>query len=50
MSNTMLFGIAIGVSSLLIIGVALTIAEFRHGEPRQQQKRAEQRDARSGEP
>lgn len=41
MSESLFFGIAVFVFAVLVLGLALTIAEFRHGEPRQQQKRAE---------
>lgn len=36
----MFFGIAVFVFALLVLGLALTIIEFRHGEPRQQQREA----------
>jgi hypothetical protein len=38
--------LAIGVFVLLIIGLSLTVLEFRYGEPKQQQENAE-RDADS---
>lgn len=47
MSESLFFGIAVFVFAVLLLGLALTIAEFRHGEPREQQKRAE-RSRRAG--
>lgn len=41
MSESMFFAIAIFVFVLLVIGLVLTVIEFRTGSPRRQQKRAE---------
>lgn len=43
MSESMFFAIAVFVFVLLVIGLALTVIEFRTGSPRRQQKRAERR-------
>ena len=43
MNEWMFFAIAVFVFSVLIIGLILTILEFRHGAPRRQQRRAERR-------
>lgn len=40
MNDNMLLGVATVVFSLVLIGVVLTILEFRRGEPREQQKEA----------
>lgn len=37
MSDNMLLFVGIAAFSLMLIGVVLTILEFRYGEPRQQQ-------------
>jgi hypothetical protein len=44
----MFFGIAVFVFALLMLGLVLTFMEFRHGEPRRQQKRAERRQRERG--
>ena len=52
MNESMFFGIAVFVFTLLVIGLALTYVEFRHGEPRQQQKEAKRKrnaDRQSGD-
>ncbi|MGK7295847.1 MAG: hypothetical protein ACNS61_08480 [Candidatus Wenzhouxiangella sp. M2_3B_020] len=49
MSETMFFGIAVFVFTLLVIGLALTYVEFRHGEPRRQHKRRKRREQRREE-
>lgn len=41
MSESMFFAIAVFVFVLLVIGLVLTMIEFRTGAPRKQQKRAE---------
>ena len=43
MSESMFFGIAVFVFFMLLIGLALTVVEFRAGSPYRQQKRAERR-------
>lgn len=43
MSESMFFAIAVFVFVLLVIGLVLTVIEFRTGSPRRQQKRAERR-------
>lgn len=48
MSESVFFGIAVFVFAVLVIGLVLTIAEFRHGEPREQAERAKRR-RRGGE-
>lgn len=42
MSDAMIFFIAIFVFTLLIIGLVLTVLEFRFGEPAQQDEEARQ--------
>jgi hypothetical protein len=52
MTESMFFGIAVFVFALLVLGLVLTIIEFRHGEPRQQQKEAKRKrnaDRQSGD-
>ena len=49
MSESMFFGIAIFVFTLLVIGLGLTVVEFRHGEPRRQHKRRKRREQRGEE-
>jgi len=46
MSESTFFFIAIFVFVLLVVGLVLTVIEFRSGAPRRQQKRAERRRAR----
>jgi len=48
MNEWTFLAIGVFVFSVLLIGLVLTILEFRHGEPRRQQKRAERRQLRSG--
>lgn len=43
MSESMFFAIAVFVFVLLVIGLVLTVIEFRTGSPHRQQKRAEAR-------
>ena len=45
MSDALIFYIAIFVFSLMLIGLVLTILEFRFGEPREQ---AEENEAEAG--
>lgn len=44
MSITMLFYVAIFVFVMMIVGLGLTVREFRHGEPRRQAERAESKE------
>ena len=46
MSNTMLLYVGVFVFGLMLVGLILTIIEFRHGEPHQQdeQVKAEKPD------
>lgn len=43
MSESMFFGIAVFVFALMVLGMVLTIIEFRNGEPHQQHKRKTRR-------
>ncbi len=45
MSENMLLFVGIAVFSLMLIGVVLTILEFRFGEPRRQQEEARKEQA-----
>ncbi len=44
MSDQMLLSVATVVFVMLLIGLGLTIWEFRHGQPRQDEKEARQED------
>jgi hypothetical protein len=49
MSDTMLLFVGISVFSLMLIGVVLTILEFRFGKPRQQEEARKEQASDSAE-
>ena len=44
MSETMILSVAVLVFLMLVIGLGLTILEFRYGQPRREAKRAREAD------